>query len=178
MRQQRTPSGEASSVTWETVEAWVRGHGQGFIQRGLEAEVSECVGCQKSQRRRPLEERGYRNGSGKPRRVTLSGGTITVPRPRARACEARFVSRGLPWFKRKSTTIEALGPELYRHGLALGEFALALRGLCGDGAPLAGPTVARRKEKGQAELAVWQGRRLDERQAVDGWVEGSDVTAG
>lgn len=38
--------------------------------------------------------------------------------------------------------------------------------------------MARRKEKGQEELAVWQGRRLDEREAVDGWVEGGDVTAG
>jgi transposase-like protein len=151
---------------------------QGFIQQVLEEEVSEFLGRQKSQRRRPLEERGYRNGYGKPRRVTLSCGTITVQRPRVRDCAARFVSQVLPLFKRKSTTIETLVPELYLHGLALGDFELALRGLLGDGAPLSGSTVARLKEKWQGELAIWQSRRLDELDAVYCWVDGIYVKAG
>jgi putative transposase len=178
MEKQRTEPGEASSVKWENLETWVRGHVQGFIQQVLEEEVSEFLGRQKSQRRRPLEERGYRNGYGKPRRVTLSCGTITVQRPRVRACEARFVSQVLPLFKRQSTTIETLVPELYLHGLALGDFELALRGLLGDGAPLSGSTVARLKEKWQGELAIWQGRRLDEVDAVYLWIDGISVKAG
>lgn len=178
MEKQSTEPGKASSVTWENLDTWVRGQVQGFIQQVLEEEVSEFLGRQKSQRRRPLEERGYRNGYGKPRRVTLSCGTITVQRPRVRDCAARFVSQVLPLFKRKSTTIETLVPELYLHGLALGDFELALRGLLGDGAPLSGSTVARLKEKWQGELAIWQSRRLDELDAVYGWVDGIYVKAG
>ena len=79
--------------------------------------------------------------------MTFNCSTITVQRPRVRDTEARFVSQVLPLFKRKSTTIEACVPELYLHGLALGDFELALRGLLGDGAPLSGSTVARLKEK-------------------------------
>jgi len=92
-------------------------------------EVNDFLGRKKSQRRFPLDGRGYRNGYGKPRRLTLSCGTITVRRPRVRDTDARFVSQVLPLFKRKSTTIEAFVPELSRHGLALGDFELALRGL-------------------------------------------------
>ena len=165
-------------MTWENLDTWVRGQAQGFIQQVLEEEVSEFLGRQKSQRRRPLAERGYRNGYGKPRRVTLSCGTITVQRPRVRDCDARFVSQVLPLFKRKSTTIETLVPELYLHGLALGDFELALRGLLGEGAPLSGATVARLKEKWQGELALWQGRRLDEVEAVYLWIDGIYVKAG
>ncbi len=177
MEKQSTEPGEASSVKWENLETWVRGHVQGFIQQVLEEEVSEFLGRQKSQRRRPREERGYRNGYGKPRRVTRAAATITVQRP-GPDCEARFVSQVLPLFKRKSTTIETLVPELYLHGLALGDFELALRGLLGDGAPLSGSTVARLKEKWQGELAIWQGRRLDEVEAVYLWIDGIYVKAG
>jgi transposase-like protein len=160
------------------LETWVRGHVQGVIQQVLEQEVSEFLGRQKSQRRSPLDERGYRNGYGKPRRLTLSCGTIMVQRPRVRDTEARFVSQVLPLFKRKSTTIEAVVPELYLHGLALGDFELALRGLFGEGAPLSGSTVARLKEKWQEDLALWQTRRVDDLEVVYCWVDGIYVKAG
>ena len=178
MEQQSTTSRETSRVKWENLEAWVRGHVQGFIQQMLVEEVGEFLGREKSQRRAPVDARGYRNGYGKPRRLTLSCGTITVQRPRVRDTEARFVSRVLPLFKRKSTTIETVMPELYLHGLALGDFELALRGLLGDGAPLSGPTVARLKEKWQEELTLWQTRRLDDVEAVYCWVDGIYVKAG
>jgi transposase-like protein len=160
------------------LETWVRGHVQGFIQQILEQEVSEFLGRQKSQRRSPLDAHGYRNGYGKPRRLTLSCGTIMVQRPRVRDTEARFVSQVLPLFKRKSTTIEAVVPELYLHGLALGDFELALRGLFGEGAPLSGSTVARLKEKWQEDLALWQTRRVDDLEVVYCWVDGIYVKAG
>lgn len=147
MEQQSTTPREASRVKWENLETWVRGHAQGFIQQVLEQEVSEFLGRRKSHRRAPLDERGYRNGYGKPLRWTRSCGTISVQRARVRDTEARFVSQVLPLFKRKSTTIETVVPMLYLHGLPLGDFELALRGLFGDGAPLSGSTVARLKEK-------------------------------
>jgi putative transposase len=42
----------------------------------------------------------------------------------------------LPLFKRRTEEVGVLLLELYLHGLSLGDFELALRGLLGDGAPL------------------------------------------
>ena len=55
-------------------------------------------------------------------------GTITVRRPRVRGLDARFESQLLPLFKRRTEEVGRLLPELYLHGLAHGDFDLALRG--------------------------------------------------
>jgi hypothetical protein len=68
---------------------------------------------------------------GKPRQLTLTNGTITIRRPRVRDLNERFVSRILPLFKRQTKEVGELLPQLYLHGLALGDFELALRGLLG-----------------------------------------------
>ncbi len=154
MKQQSTEVREASSVQWGNLEAWLRTQVQGFIQQILDEEVSVFLARSKSQRQTPIAGGGYRNGYGKPRQLTLSCGTITVRRPRVRDSEARFVSHVLPLFKRKSTAIEALVPELYLHGLAQGDFDLALRGLLGGPAPLSSSTVARLKDSGTRN---WRG---------------------
>ena len=179
MEQQNIAATETSSVTWENMDTWVRAQVQGFIQQVLEEEVTAFLGRQKSQRRGAVAAAGgYRNGHGNPRRVTLSCGTITVQRPRIRGSDERFESRVLPLFKRKSHAVERVLPELYLHGLAQGDFELAVRGLLGADAPLSGPTVARLKERWHAELALWQTRRLEELQAVYLWVDGIYVKAG
>jgi putative transposase len=74
---------------------------------------------------------GYRNGVGKPRRLSVMSGTIMVRRPRVRGLDARFESRLLPLFKRRTEEVGRLLPELYLHGLAHGDFDLALRGCWG-----------------------------------------------
>src|SRR6185312_10216938 len=126
----------ASGPVWETLEQYARGEIQQFVQRLLEEEVEELLGRAKSERRGPEPPRGLRNGYGKPRQLALMNGTITLRRPRVRDLEERFVSRVLPLFKRQTTAVSALLPELYLHGLALGDFELALRGLLGEAAPL------------------------------------------
>ena len=67
-----------------------------------------------------------------------------------RDLEERFESRVLPLFAKRTQEVRDLIPELYLHGLAEGDFDLALRGLLGEEAPLSPSTVARLKEK-------WQG---------------------
>ena len=171
MKKQSTSKTDESSITWNNLEQWIRGQVQNFIQGVLEEEVTDLLGRQKSVRRQPVNtSAGYRNGYGKPRRLTLSCGTITVKRPRVRECEERFVSRVLPLFKRKSRAVDHLLPELYLHGLAQGDFELALQGLLGTAAPLSGSTIARLKEKWQGELAQWQSRSLEEVEAVHLWL--------
>jgi transposase-like protein len=86
MEQRTTAEASPSTVTWETLEAWTRGRIQAFIQALLEEEVTMVLGRWKSERRQAVDAGpGYRNGYGKPRRLSLTSGTITVRRPRARA---------------------------------------------------------------------------------------------
>jgi putative transposase len=63
-----------------------------------------------------------RHGAGKPRRWRLTRGTITVRRPRVRGLGERVVSRGLPRLQRRTREVGELLPQLYVHGLALGDF--------------------------------------------------------
>jgi putative transposase len=137
------------------------------------------LGSAPSERRSLVDaQSGYRNGYGKPRKLTLSNGTITLQRPRVRGMEQRFVSRLLPLFQRRTKEVGQLLPQLYLHGLAEGDFDLALRGLLGDGAPLSPPTIARLKAVWQAEYDSWCSRPLHELEVVYLWVDGIYVKAG
>ena len=169
MREATQGSRWKSSDLWETLEQMVRGKVQEFIQEILEDEVTEFLGGRaKSQRRVSVEggPKGYRNGYGKPRNLTLASGTVEVCRPRVRDVEERFESRVLPLFARR--TKEA----------AEGDFELALRGLLGDGAPLSKSTVRRLREKWVGEHAGWERRPLAGRELVYAWADGIYVKAG
>src|SRR3989442_12431968 len=91
----------------------------------------------------------------------MTSGTIAVQRPRVRGLEERFESRVLPLFKRRTEEVGALLPQLYLHGLAQGDFELALRGLLGDGAPLSASSIQRLREKWQQAFDAWKTMRLD-----------------
>ena len=168
-----------SRVGWEQLDIWVREQVQGLVQDLLEEEVTEFLGRAKSARQQVMEDgQGYRNGYGKPRSLTMGAGTVRVRRPRVRNTDERFISRILPLFARHSPRIRELIPQLYLHGLAEGDFDLALRGLLGEEAPLSASTVARLKEQWQGELAVWRRRPLQDLQVVYLWVDGIYVKAG
>lgn len=169
--------GPESRPVWDSLDEFVRARVQEMVQQLLEAEVTEYLGRTKSERRE-MGERGYRNGYGKPRRLTLANGTIEVRRPRIRDLEARFESQILPLFLRQTKGITALLPELYLHGLALGDFDLAMRGLLGQGAPLSASTMLRVKETWQAEYETWKRRDLSQLEMVYCWADGLYVKAG
>jgi transposase-like protein len=106
------------------------GRVQRFLQGLLEAEITELLGRAKSQRREPAAETGeattpaptpvYRNGYGKTRKLSTQSGRITLRRPRVRGLEARFESRLLPLFQRRTREVGALLPELSLHGSLYG----------------------------------------------------------
>ena len=131
MKTESTTS-KSESLTWETLEEFIRLQVQSTVQEALEAEVSEHLGRGRYERRNE-SKRGYRNGHGKPRKVSLACGTIEVRRPRVRDLEEQFESRVLPLFARQSSKVKAVLPQLYLEGLALRDFDRALRGLLGDG---------------------------------------------
>jgi putative transposase len=179
MGKQTTFGRPPSRIVWDNLEEWVRSKVQEFIQSLLEEEVTELLGRKKSERQNAVDgSAGYRNGYGKERKLTMGYGTITLRRPRVRGLLARFESRILPLFARRAKRVNKLIPQLYLHGLALGDFDLALRELLGDNAPISASTVARLKEKWQVEWRLWKRRNLEGLQVVYLWVDGIYVKAG
>lgn len=161
------------------METFARSGVQQLLQKLLDEEVTELLGRGRSERRAGVDaEAGYRNGYGKPRKLTMSSGTVTIKRPRVRGMEERFESTILPLFKRQTKEIGKLLPELYLHGLSEGDFDLALRGLLGEGAPLSASSIARLKEGWQGEFETWKKQSLKDVEAVYLWVDGVYVKAG
>jgi len=105
-------------LCFETLESTMRCQIQEWMQSILNEEVTEFLGRMKSERRKAVDDVGYRNGYGAPRKLTLSSGTIELRRPRVRGLEQRFESRILPLFKRRTNEVSELLPELYLHGLS------------------------------------------------------------
>jgi transposase-like protein len=170
---------ESKRIFYEELEEYARGKIRDHLQDLLEQEVSEWLGREKSERKaHRLEQAGYRNGYGKTRRFAMSVGTIEIRRPRVRNLDERFESRILPMFKRQSEAVRALIPELYLHGLASGDFELALRELLGDGAPLSASSLQRLKEKWQGEYDQWKSTAIEEKEWAYLWADGIYVKAG
>jgi len=165
-------------ATFAELESLVREHAQSFIQRVLEDEVNELLGRGKSERKDQDSASGYRNGYGEERRLSTSIGTVKVRRPRVRGTDEQYVSRILPLFARSTSQVSDLLPQLYLHGLASGDFELAMRGLLGDGAPLSPSSILRLKASWQAEYEAWNQRPLSDSHVVYAWVDGIYVKAG
>ena len=135
----------SSPVDWKAVSSIsIAVHPHACGERIAEEEVTQFLGRGWYERKGAVDAApGYRNGYGKPRRLSTRCGTIKIKRPRVRGLKERFESRILPLFARRTKEVGALLPELYLHGLAQGDFELALRGLLGDGAPLSSASIAR-----------------------------------
>lgn len=179
MREKHTEEKESKEIFYEQLEGFARMKIQQHLQDLLEQEVSEWLGREKSERKvNVVEQPGYRNGYGKGRRFTLSLGTVEIKRPRVRDLGERFESRVLPLFKRQSETVRGLIPELYLHGLASGDFELALRELLGEGAPLSPSSLQRLKQKWEVEYEQWKQAPIKEKDWAYLWADGIYVKAG
>jgi len=183
MREHTVNESSPSTLVWAGLEELFRQQVQGVLQELLEEEVTEFLGRVKSQRRDPAVTGGtapaaYRNGHGQPRQLSTGLGMLTVRRPRVRGLDERFESRVLPLFARRTAAVDELLPQLYLHGLAAGDFDLALRGLLGEDAPLSPSTMLRLKSRWQGEYEVWSQRSLAEEAVVYLWADGIYVKAG
>lgn len=178
MRQESTREESSSINPYEALESWARANVQDYIQKLLEEEIEAFIGRAKSQRHIGSGRPVYRNGHGKTRSFAMMGGTVQLRRPRVRNAEERFESRILPLFHRKSKELGAMLPELYLHGLAKGDFELAMRGLLGDGAPLSRSSIERLKAGWQLEREEWKKRDLSAVEVVYMWADGLYVKAG
>lgn len=179
MKKSITVLAKQSRARYEVLEEMIRLKIQGYMQDMLEEEIETFLGRKKSERVKQIDStRGYWNGHGKPKKFALMNGTITVHRPRVRDTEERFESKVIPFFKRRSKAIGEMLPELYLHGLAKGDFELALRGLLGEGAPLSASSIERLKAKWQLEYEQWRQQDLSSLKVVYQWADGIYVKAG
>jgi putative transposase len=173
---------ESSAVCYATLEQWARGQIQAQLQHLLEEEVTTFLGRARHERRgavSPIDPpTGSRNGYGKLRTFSMMSGTVTVRRPRVRDLTARFESKVLPLFTRRTQEVGTLLPELYLHGLSTGDFELALRGLLGEGAPLSASSLQRLKARFELEYETWAKRDLSDLRIVYWWADGLYVKAG
>ena len=84
---------DPSAVVWEHLEAFARRGVQDLLQRVLEEEVEGVLRRGRYELQQGIDAPGgYRNGFGKPRRLSLSVGTITVRRPRVRGLAERVLA--------------------------------------------------------------------------------------
>ena len=75
-----------------------------------------------------------------------------------------LVSKVLPLFKRQTKQVRDLIPELYLHGLASGDFELALRGLVGGrGAAIGDRRYSGSRRNGRENTSSGRARRLRRR---------------
>lgn len=94
---------ESKEIFYAELEQFAREKIRGHLQDLLEQEVSEWLGREKGERKVKADEQpGYRNGYGRPRRLTMSLGTVEIQRPRVRDLSERFKSKVLPMFKRQT----------------------------------------------------------------------------
>ncbi len=103
-----------------TLDTLAREGAQRMLQAALEQEVVEFLG--RARYARGGRRRGYRNVKGRPRRVAIGCGTVTIQTPRVRDTEEPLGSQILPPYQRSSEAIREILPELYLHGLATGDF--------------------------------------------------------
>ena len=147
-----------------------------MLKAALEQEVEEFLGRGYYVRQDTFI--GYRNGYGKKRKVALGCGTVEIRTPRVRDNDKPFHSAVLRSYQRQSDGIKRLIPELYLHGLATGDFELAIRGLLGEGASLSAASVCRLKEQWASEYESWRKRSLEGHSYVYLWCDGIYPKAG
>ncbi len=166
----------------DPLEALVRRAAQQMLQAALEAEVTECLDRARYERATSEEAfRGYRNGKGKERKLTVGSGTIKINMPRVTDLpegQGPFESQLIKPYQRRSQTLTELFPKLFIEGLATRDFEPALRCLVGQEAPLSPSTIWRMNAQFKADYQAWRTARLDHLRLVYGWADGVYLQAG
>jgi len=171
---QALDKGEVRSI----LDALAREGAQQMLIGALEREIEEFLGRARYERVPEGRRRGYRNGSGKPRKVAVGCGTLKVRAPRLRDTVEPFTSQILPRYQRASAAVRELLPELYLQGLATGDFEPALRSLLGEAAPLSPASIVRLKAHWQQEYEAWRTRPLTEHRYAYLYADGLYLKAG
>ncbi|HEX7295998.1 MAG TPA: IS256 family transposase [Pyrinomonadaceae bacterium] len=166
----------------DPLEAISRQGAQRMLTVALEREVEEYLERQRYVRQVDESEfRGYRNGYGRERQVTIGSGTIKVRAPRVSdtpAAQEPFESKILKPYQKRSQKLAELFPKLFVEGLATRDFEPALRCLLGKSAALSPATIVRLNAQFKAEYDEWRQQSLADQRFVYIWVDGVHIKAG
>ncbi len=175
----------------DVLTEFLRDGAQRLLGPAIETEVDAWIE-QHAQLRDGLgHQQVVRNGHHPPRTLVTGVGPIAVKQPRvldrriagknadgddvdaAGQPVARFSSKILPPYLRKTKAIEELIPWLYLKGVSTGDFAEVLQTLVGpQAAGLSATTITRLMTAWQDEHAVWSHRSLAGAQYVYLWADG------
>jgi putative transposase len=103
-----------------------------LVQELVEQEVTDYLGRDHYQRRRPEQDhRGYRNGY-EPGRIRTAEGEIVVQVPQVRDAPETYRSRLMSFLRGHSDVLERLAVEMYARGLSTRDIEDALEEATGD----------------------------------------------
>jgi transposase-like protein len=159
----------------ETLDEIAREGAQRMLMAALQAEVAEYLEGARGERDEDGRAMVVRNGSGKPRKVTVGSGTMEVKAPRVhdRREDQRFTSQILPPYMRRSPKVAEVLPILYLRGLSTGDFRQALPVLLGDAASgLSATSIARLTAQWQSDYDAFRKRDLSAQEFIYVWVDG------
>ncbi len=166
----------------DPLETIVRRGAKLLLQAALEAEVTEYLERQKHARTgNPEEFRGYRNGVGQARNLTVGSGTIKLQVPRVAdvpAGQEPFASKLVQPYQRRSKSLDEVFPQLFLEGLATRDFEPALRSLLGAEATLSPSTIVRLNQQFKGEYEDWTKSSLSGQAICYVWVDGIYLKAG
>lgn len=157
----------------------VRTGAQKMLTEAVEAEVEQYVQRFRDERDAEGRRLVVRNGTARPRPVVTGAGTLEVAAPRINdkrvvdGERAKFTSRILPPYMRKSPKVAEVLPVLYLRGLSTNDFRPALEGLLGEKASgLSATVITRLTAQWETEHKSWKERDLSDRDYVYVWADG------
>ena len=130
-----------------------------LIQQALQEEIQIALGRAYYEHHEPDQQKRYRNGYGRQRKVVVGSGSVPLRVPRLREpFESQIVRR----YQRMSEQVQHLMPQLYLHGLATGDFRQCFDAFVGPEAPLSSASIVRLKQSWQKDYESWSKRSLEE----------------
>jgi transposase-like protein len=150
------------------VDQLIRARVQKELQDALEAERDEILDRPWHRHHAVGSQKQYRNGYADPRSLTCGCGTIQLQLPRLReAHESKIVGK----YERLTPELQQLIPQLYLHGLSLGDFEQAYGWMWGKEAPLSQASILRLKATWEKDYQDWKKQPLD-REYLYVWADG------
>lgn len=149
-----------------------------MLAQAIEAEVADWIERHQHMTDTSGRRQVVRNGYLPERKIVTGMGEVAVQQPRlhdrrAEADRARFSSKLLPPYLRKTKSIEELLPCLYLKGISTGDFQEALAALLGSDCPgLSATTIVRLKSAWEQEYQDWSSRSLIDKEYVYVWADG------
>jgi len=142
------------------------------VEAELDAFLQQFSTCTDACGRRQVVRNGYL-----PERNIQTGiGSVSVSVPKVRDKRgegAKFNSRLLPPYLRKTKSIEEMLPWLYLKGISTGDFQEALQALLGvEAKGLSSATISRCKRLWETEHEQWNRRRFENKRYVYIWADG------